>query len=276
MTEATTSVSWELCEAVVRALTFSCDLMPLKDIVLQIIDRVGGKRESVYGQKVATQCFCYGLLELKRSDGRKVQFSKTDGEHPIICAASINPAEAVWIEPHEDGPHFVRRPATPPAPPAEPPQSSTTAPPPADRLPAAGGADPSQSQQPQQVSSATESDESAADPAPSSVPAAEGLAETGSGVLPARSGAAPIPTERASTTATAKRKKEAQLEIAKAAKKIWSPKGIVPLDFGPAKLMHAIEDLYKREAAAKDPKEKPRDRPAWSSCKRFLEDQRST
>src|SRR5262249_20048922 len=105
--------------------------------------------------KVATQCFCYGLLELIRSDGTKVQFSKTDGEHPIICAAPINPAEAVWIEPREDGPHFVRRPATPPAPPAKPPQSSVPAAPPPDRqLPAAGGSEPLQSpraqRQPQQ------------------------------------------------------------------------------------------------------------------------------
>ena len=157
MTEATTSVPWELCEAVVRALTFPCDLMRLKDIVLQIIDRVGGKRESVYGLKVATQCFRYELLELIRSDGTKMQFPK-DCEYPIICAAPINPAEAVWIEPREDGPHFVRRPATPPAPPAEPPQSSTTATLPVDRqLPAAGGPDPSQSRQPRQPSPATQS-----------------------------------------------------------------------------------------------------------------------
>src|SRR5262245_56012427 len=112
--------------------------MRLKDIVLQIIDRVGGKRESVYGQKVATQCFRYELLELIRSDGTKMQFPK-DCEYPIICAAPINPAEAVWIEPREDGPHFVRRPAAPPAPLAEPPQSPATTTPPVDRqLPAAG------------------------------------------------------------------------------------------------------------------------------------------
>jgi hypothetical protein len=108
--------------------------MPLKDIVLQIIDRVGGKRESVYGLKVANQCFRYELLELIRSDGTKVQFSKTDCEHPTVCAAPVNPAEAIWIEPREDGPHFVRRPATLPAPPAEPPQSPATTTPPADRL----------------------------------------------------------------------------------------------------------------------------------------------
>ena len=148
MTEAMTSVPWELCEAVVRALTFPCDLMPLKDIVLQIIDRVGGKRESVYGLKVANQCFRYELLELIRSDGTKVQFSKTDCKPPTVCAAPVNPAEAIWVEPREDGRHFVRRPATPPAPPAEPPQSPATATPPADRqLPAAGGPEPSQSPQ---------------------------------------------------------------------------------------------------------------------------------
>jgi hypothetical protein len=152
--------------------------MPLKDIVLQIIDRVGGKRESVYGQKVATQCFCYGLLELIRSDGTKAQFSKTDGEHPIICAAPINPAEAVWVEPREGGPHFVRRPATPSAPPAEPPQSPATATPPADRQ-LSDGPRPSQSPQAQQQSEprrsspATQSGEPAiADRAPSPTSAA--------------------------------------------------------------------------------------------------------
>jgi hypothetical protein len=72
------------------------------------------------------------------------------------------------------------------------------------------------------------------------------------------------------------RKKAAQEKIAEAVKKIWPPDGIVPLDLGPADLMHAVEDLYKREAAAKGPKEKPRKPPSWSSCKRFLEDQRST
>jgi hypothetical protein len=117
--------------------------MPLKDIVLQIIDRIGGKRESVYGLKVANQCFRYELLELIRSDGTKVQFSKTDCEHPTVCAAPVNPAEAIWVEPREDGRHFVRRPATPPALPAEPPQSPATATPPADRqLPAAGETEP--------------------------------------------------------------------------------------------------------------------------------------
>jgi hypothetical protein len=72
------------------------------------------------------------------------------------------------------------------------------------------------------------------------------------------------------------RKKAAQEKIAEAVKKIWPPDGIVPLDLGPADLMHAVEDLYKREAVAKGPKEKPRKPPSWSSCKRFLEDQRST
>ena len=153
MIEATTSVPWELCEAVVRALTFSCDLMPLKDIVLQIIDRVGGKRESVYGLKVVNQCLRYELLELIRSDGTKVQFS-TDCEHPTVCAAPVNPAEAIWVEPREDGCHFVRRPATPPAPPAELPQFPATATPPAGRQ-LSGGPEPSQSPQAQQLSPAT-------------------------------------------------------------------------------------------------------------------------
>src|SRR5262245_59139239 len=117
--------------------------MPLKAIVLQIIDCVGGKRESVYGLKVATQCFRYELLELIRPDGTKMQFSKTDCEHPTVCAAPVNPAEAVWVEPREDGPHFVRRPAVLPAPPAEPPQSPATVAVAADRqLSAAGESEP--------------------------------------------------------------------------------------------------------------------------------------
>jgi len=82
----------------------------------------------------------------------------------------------------------------------------------------------------------------------------------------------------ASTAAKGKRqrKKEAQENIAEAAKKIWPDDGTVPSDFGPADLMHAVETLYKDEAAAKGPKEKPRDCPSWSSFKRFLEAQRMT
>ena len=89
--------------------------------------------------------------------------------------------------------------------------------------------------------------------------------------------AASIPTEGASAAAKRKpRKKKAQGKIAEAAKKIWPCDGIVPPDLDPADLMHAIEDLYKREAAAKGPKEKPHNRPSWSTCKRFLKAQRST
>ena len=89
--------------------------------------------------------------------------------------------------------------------------------------------------------------------------------------------AASIPTEGASAAAKRKpRKKKAQGKIAEAAKKIWPCNGIVPLDLDPADLMHAIEGLYKREAAAKGPKEKPHNRPSWSTCKRFLKAQRST
>ena len=90
-----------------------------------------------------------------------------------------------------------------------------------------------------------------------------------------QAGAVTAATETA-TAAKSKRTGKAQLEIAEAVKKIWSPDGIVPPDLGPADLMHAIEDLYKREAAAKGPKEKPHNRPSWSTCKRFLKAQRST
>jgi hypothetical protein len=109
--EAETNVSWlALCAAVVRALTFPCDLMPLKDVVLQIIDRVGGKRERDFGLKVVNQCFCYGLLELElmRPDGTTTVFSKTNCEHLTVCAAP-DPAEAVWVDPREDGRYFARR-----------------------------------------------------------------------------------------------------------------------------------------------------------------------
>jgi hypothetical protein len=135
VTEATTSVPWAPCEAVVRALTFPCDLMPLKEVVLQIIDRVGGKRENVFGQKVTNQCFRYGLLqlELERPDGTSTWFSKTDCEHLTICAAPINPAEAVWVEPREDGRYFVQRPDPAPTKPTlSPSEPSATREPPVE------------------------------------------------------------------------------------------------------------------------------------------------
>jgi len=91
-----------------------------------------------------------------------------------------------------------------------------------------------------------------------------------------RAGAITAATETATAAKTKRRrKKEAQEKIAEAVKKIWPLDGIVPLDLDPAKLMHAVEDLYKCEAAAKGSREKPRG-PSWSSCKRFLEAQRST
>jgi hypothetical protein len=74
----------------------------------------------------------------------------------------------------------------------------------------------------------------------------------------------------------------AQDEIDVATRKLWPPDGIVPPEFGPADLRHAIEELYKREwepqkreAMAK--KEKPPElpeAPSWNSCDRFLEKQR--
>jgi hypothetical protein len=80
------------------------------------------------------------------------------------------------------------------------------------------------------------------------------------------------------TVVAAKKKGKARLRIAEAAKKLWPPDGIAPLDVTPADLEHAIEALDKREAearsAASGKKEKPPAPPSWSSCKRFLEDQR--
>ena len=236
--EAEVNISLALCEDVARALTFPCDLMPLKDVVLQIIDRVGGKRERDYGLQVANQCLRYGLLELglMRPDGTETWFSKTDCGHPTVWAAPINPAEAVWVEPREDGHYFIRRAvlakSTAPAAPA------TTA---DQQLRAAGGSTPVAEEPSKEIVETT-------------------LAAT----------------EAADTAAKSKRTKKVQLEIAEAVKKIWPLDGIVPPDFGTADLMHAIEELYKREAAAKGSKEKPRDHPSWSSCKRFLEDQRNT
>jgi hypothetical protein len=96
-----------------------------------------------------------------------------------------------------------------------------------------------------------------------------------------------IATEAADTaviTATfaakGKKKGRAQLRIFEAARELWPPNGIVPLDVDPAGLQHAIEGLDKRKAearsAASGKKEKPPDPPSWPSCKRFLMDQRGT
>jgi len=77
-----------------------------------------------------------------------------------------------------------------------------------------------------------------------------------------------------------KKKGPVQLELARVAKELWPPDGIVPLKFAPNNLQHAAEELYKREAAAKSQatgkQEKPPGPPSWPSCKRFLEAQRGT
>src|SRR5262249_48784201 len=156
MNEAETNVPrLALCEAVARALTFHPDLMPLREVVLQAIALVDGNRNRVLGLDVINQCFCSGLRELALllPAGTMRWFSKTDCE-PRTVKAAHTPAEAVYVEPYEDGQYFVRR-ATSPA----------TVTPPADRqLPAEGGStQSSQAQQP---------DESAiADPAPVSASA---------------------------------------------------------------------------------------------------------
>jgi hypothetical protein len=60
---AETNVPWlALCEAVVRALTFHPDLMPLQNVVLQAISLVGEK--PALGLDVINQCLRRGLLEL--------------------------------------------------------------------------------------------------------------------------------------------------------------------------------------------------------------------
>jgi hypothetical protein len=113
MTEATPSVSRELCEAFVRALTFSCDLMPLKDIVPQIISRADEKRDR--DLPVTNHCFRYGLLKvLQVAHGTTKWLEASDWGPPpkrTIHAVEINPAEGVWVEPREDRvKYFVQRP----------------------------------------------------------------------------------------------------------------------------------------------------------------------
>jgi hypothetical protein len=80
------------------------------------------------------------------------------------------------------------------------------------------------------------------------------------------------PAEPKSVLDEKKKYEPAQAAIAEAAKKIYSPDGIVPPGVGPAGLMHEIEKLYKCEAAAK--KEKSADPPKLDSCRRFLIKQR--
>lgn len=117
MTEAATNVPWlALCEDVVRALTFHArDLLPLRDVTLQIIALVDGKRDP--GLAVVNQCLRNGLLKsvLMAPDGTMKPLASSDWGPPPKRAvgAPHNPAEGVYVEPYEAGLYFVRRP--PPA-----------------------------------------------------------------------------------------------------------------------------------------------------------------
>ena len=117
MTEAATNVPWlALCEDVVRALTFHArDLLPLRDVTLQIIALVDGKRDP--GLAVVNQCLRNGLLKsvLMAPDGTMKPLASSDWGPPPkrTVGAPHNPAEGVYVEPYEAGLYFVRRP--PPA-----------------------------------------------------------------------------------------------------------------------------------------------------------------
>jgi hypothetical protein len=123
VTEAATNVPWlALCEDVVRALTFHArDLLPLRDVTLQIIALVDGKRDP--GLAVVNQCLRNGLLKsvLMAPDGTMKPLASSDWGPPPkrTVGAPHNPAEGVYVEPYEAGLYFVRNPAKQP-PPAKP------------------------------------------------------------------------------------------------------------------------------------------------------------
>jgi hypothetical protein len=113
VTEAATNVPWlALCEDVVRALTFHArDLLPLRDVTLQIIALVDGKRDP--GLAVVNQCLRNGLLKsvLMAPDGTMKPLASSDWGPPPkrTVGAPHNPAEGVYVEPYEAGLYFVRR-----------------------------------------------------------------------------------------------------------------------------------------------------------------------
>src|SRR5262249_25536216 len=71
-----------------------------------------------------------------------------------------------------------------------------------------------------------------------------------------------------------------QLELDRVRKTLWPPDGIVPPEYDPSRLLHAAEDLYKREADEKSKatgkKEAPRKPASWPTYKRYLNHQRGT
>jgi hypothetical protein len=105
VTEATANIPWSvLC---VTAAVVARDWEPLRDPVLRVISRVGGK--TVPGLRLVNQCLRNGLLELAlmTPDGTWKEFSRTDCG--TVCAPLIHPAEGVRVEPYEDGDYFIRR-----------------------------------------------------------------------------------------------------------------------------------------------------------------------
>jgi hypothetical protein len=111
VSEAETNITWlTLCAAVVAR-----DWEPLRDAVLRVISRGGGK--TAPGLSRINRCLRSGLLELMREapDGTITVYSKADCEHLTVCAPLVHPAEGIRVEPYQEGDWFIRR-----ASPAEP------------------------------------------------------------------------------------------------------------------------------------------------------------
>ena len=85
------------------------DWMVLRNAVVQLIFSVDEKRE--LGLALINRYVHEGLLDLALlapDCSTLTLFGKADCERRTIHAAH-RPAEAVWVEPREDGQHFVRR-----------------------------------------------------------------------------------------------------------------------------------------------------------------------
>jgi len=83
--------------------------MVLRNAVVQLISSVGENRE--LGLALINRYVHEGLLDLALlapGCSTLTEFGKADCERRTIHAA-FRPAEAVWVEPREDGQHFVRR-----------------------------------------------------------------------------------------------------------------------------------------------------------------------
>src|SRR6516164_939179 len=82
--------------------------MVLRNAVVQLISSVGENRE--LGLALINRYVHEGLLDLALlapGCSTLTEFGKADCERRTIHAA-LRPAEAVWVEPREDGQHFVR------------------------------------------------------------------------------------------------------------------------------------------------------------------------